>query len=556
MTTTAALLLLCTAWLWPGHYYPWFSAEQDALALLALLLLAVAVLARPPKVEVPPACAGVIGMAAIAWIQWGMGLLTFRSDAILASIYLCAFALAIVVARNMSAASMRGVFLTLLVGALLQLPIGITQWLGAGNPELIEWVGAGGRVVGNLKQPNQLAALLALGLAATWWFFEDKRLGGRLALAAACLLTIGMAMTQSRTPWLMAAAWLALWVVLRRRMPLRTPVMALVSVALVYVVTAALWLEVNDLLFGASARTLADQLRAGPRTAAWSIAVDAIRESPWVGYGWQPFHLAELAVASRHAPTHYRFESAHNLFLDLAIWNGLPLALLVATGVGVWAVRRVRACTTPTTAAALAALTALLAHSMVELPLHYAYMLVPAGLLVGIVEAGTQRPGGASRVAVPRGAALAALALLAAVSAAVFVEYTQWRESHQRLQYERALKKPTPGYQPWVPDNVMLDGPEALMRLLLMPTTVPVPAPDLARWRRVAERYATGEALLQYALLATASGRPAEAERALSIACRFTFEEGCDALRRAFSAQCKAPAGAAADATLACRPPN
>lgn len=554
--TITALLLLCTAWLWPGHYYPWFSAEQDALALLAVLLLAVAMLARAPRVKTPPACLGVIALAAVAWIQWGMGLLAFRSDAILASIYLGAFALAIAVARNMSAALLPGLFMALLAGALLQLPIGVTQWLGAGDPELIEWVGAGGRVVGNLKQPNQLAALLALGLAATWWFFESRRLGGRLALTAACLLTITLAMTQSRTPWLMAAAWLALWLVLKRRMELRTPVNALVSVALIYVAAAALWIEVNDLLFGASARPLADQFRAGPRTAAWSIAVDAISASPWVGYGWQPFHMAELAVAGRHASTHYRFESAHNLFLDLAVWNGLPLALLLTTAVGVWAVRRVLACSTPTTAAALAALTALLAHSMVEFPLHYAYLLVPAGLLVGLVEAGTRRNGDAADVAVPRGAAIPALVVLAAVSATVFFEYSQWRDSHQMLQYERALRRPTPGYRPWVPDNVLLDGPQALMQLLLLPANVPVPGPELARWRRVAERYATGEALLHYAELARASGRPDEAAHAMSIACRFNSVKDCAALTRAFASQCLSPTSGAADATLSCRPPR
>jgi len=46
-----APFLLVLAWLWPGHYYPWFSAEQDAIAILSLVLLAMAMLVRTARVR-------------------------------------------------------------------------------------------------------------------------------------------------------------------------------------------------------------------------------------------------------------------------------------------------------------------------------------------------------------------------------------------------------------------------------------------------------------------------------------------------------------------------
>jgi O-antigen ligase len=527
-----APFLLVLAWLWPGHYYPWFSAEQDAIAIVALLLLAVAMLARAARVHVPRASVFVFAVAVVPWLQWAGGLLAFRSDALLSSTYLGLLGLAILTARNLGPELPRALLLALSAGALLQLPLGIAQWLGFDAGGLIEWVGLGGRVGGNLKQPNQLATLLALGLVAIGWLFEARRITRTLALVLAGLLLAGMAMTQSRTPWLIAAAWLILWVVLKRRIQLRTSAGALIGLAVVYVISTGIWLALNASLWGGSARPLSDQLRGGPRTAVWEIAVDAILHSPWFGYGWQPFHVAEIAVAASHSPTHYRFESSHNLVLDLLIWNGAPLGLLLVFGVGAWVAIRVGRCATSNAAAALAGLIALLAHSMVELPLEYANFLVPAGLLVGIVEYEAASTHGTASLTIPRLPLAAVFAASSVVMAVMFAEYTDWQASHQRYEFERALKKPTPGYEPWVPKGVLLDGPRELMRLLLLPPQTQVGDAELEDLRTVAERHGTGEALLRYATLAQASGRPDEAERAVSTACRFVPSKECEGIRR------------------------
>jgi hypothetical protein len=88
-----------------------------------------------------------------------------------------------------------------------------------------------------------------------------------------------------------------------------------------------------------------------------------------------------------------------------------------------------------------------------------------------------------------------------------------------------------------VPDNIVLDGPEELMRLLMLPPGTRASDLELKAWRTVAERYGTGEALLRYAQLARSSGREDEAEHALSVACRFTFPKECKALRMSIAAR-------------------
>jgi hypothetical protein len=242
--------------------------------------------------------------------------------------------------------------------------------------------------------------------------------------------------------------------------------------------------------------------------------------------------MAELAVAGHHLPLHYRFESAHNLVLDLMVWNGAPLGLLLSIGIAWWVVTRTTQCKTTSQAAALAGLIALLAHSMVELPLQYAYFLMPAGLLVGLVEAHTSEERKLSAIKIPAIFAAPVLVTVSIVMAITFAEYRDWEESHQRLQFQQALKEPRQGYEPWVPEAVLLDGPRELMRLLLLPRGTRVDDRTLEKYRRVAERFATGEALLRYAELAAASGKPSEAERALSLACRFVFPADCDALKK------------------------
>jgi hypothetical protein len=118
-----------------------------------------------------------------------------------------------------------------------------------------------------------------------------------------------------------------------------------------------------------------------------------ISESLWLGYGWRRASAAEHAVADLIPHTEH-VDYAHHFVLDLMVWAGAPLGLLIATVIIVWVKRRLHEAQKVESVFAMAMLIPLLVHSQLEYPYAYAYFLFPAGIWTGIVE----RQSGKSRV--------------------------------------------------------------------------------------------------------------------------------------------------------------
>ena len=96
-----------------------------------------------------------------------------------------------------------------LVAALISAAIGLVQYFGD-SAALTPWVNGTelGEAYGNLRQRNQFATLMAMGLAAlVWWVIQGA--SWRLAVAAAALLAMGSVASSSRTgllQWLLCIA--------------------------------------------------------------------------------------------------------------------------------------------------------------------------------------------------------------------------------------------------------------------------------------------------------------------------------------------------------------
>ena len=72
--------------------------------------------------------------------------------------------------------------------------------------------------------------------------------------------------------------------------------------------------------------------------------LDAISRAPWLGYGWNEMSVAQSLVAPDHPAVREMVDHSHNMLLDLMVWNGVPLGLLMF-GVFVWWFwRHLRAC--------------------------------------------------------------------------------------------------------------------------------------------------------------------------------------------------------------------
>jgi hypothetical protein len=186
------------------------------------------------------------------------------------------------------------------------------------------------------------------------------------------------------------------------------------------------------------------------RLTLWSLCIDAALHQPWWGYGWNQTGLAQMAMAMNHAPVHEYFNSAHNLFLDLILWCGIPIGATVSVYLLWWMVSRALRIKTSQDAVMWLLLLVVANHAMLELPLYYAYFLLPVGLVMGALDV---RLGREQIFAVGRGLSLAMWMVATLILVLVIRDYALVEQTHLRLRYQWAGIK---GVQVVPPDVVLL----------------------------------------------------------------------------------------------------
>ena len=272
-----------------------------------------------------------------------------------------------------------------LAAALISAAIGLVQYFGVSSA-LSPWVNitALGDAYGNLRQRNQFATLMAIGLAAlSWWVVQGGSI--RLAAVAATLLALGSAASSSRTGLLQWVLFIGLATQWRgdRRPALRR---VLLIAALVYAAaTLGLpWLAgLDPMNSSAWARLRAGDAACMGRMTLWSNVLDLIAQKPWFGWGWGELDYAHFVTLYPGARFCDILDNAHNLPLHLAVELGLPMAI-AACGAALWIVLRAKPWleVDPTRQMAWGVLALLALHSLLEYPLWYGPFQIAAGLSV------------------------------------------------------------------------------------------------------------------------------------------------------------------------------
>lgn len=539
----AGLLLLGLAFLMPGHFMPWVTFQSQAMAAFAagLIALGVAFTAHATGQQLAwPALAGLaLVTAAIPLLQWLAGQVSFLSDGVLPALYLLAFALCLVSGAALSAWDRQrwldGLFTALTVAAMVSVAVALVQWTRLGISAV--WMAElppGARPFANLGQPNHLATLLGLGLVGCLRAYERKALGdGVVALLTAWLL-FGLVMTQSRTGWLfllMLSAWFGL---MRTRVSLRLRLGPVWVGLAMFACAVLIWEPLNRVLLFAVSSGISDRLQAGPRTLLWHQFAEAALRAPWFGHGWNQVGLAQQVVAADMPAVGRMAQNAHNVVLDLALWAGIPLALIWLVSVGTWAARRISACRDLDAWCVLAAVGAILLHAMLEYPLDHAYFLLPLGLLMGSLD--PLRPASGPRLRSPLTLAVPTLASLAMLGW-IGTEYLRLEQANRDLRLllagvgiDRVRSVPAP-------DVRLLDAPREYHRFMHTQARAGMSVTELDWMRAVSQRNPFPPAMLRYALAAGLNGRPVEAGLTLRRLCAMhppvRCQEGRDAWRSA-----------------------
>ncbi|WP_294769482.1 O-antigen ligase family protein [uncultured Rhodoferax sp.] len=330
-----------------------------------------------------------------------------------------------------------------LVAALCSAWAGLLQYFGVAGP-LAPWISPtdAGVAYANLRQRNQFASLLSLGLAALLYLLQTQppRLRWQQAAAALAvlLLALGNAASSSRTGVLQWVALFLLALLWHRRSAPR--LLGWAGLALLAYLLAALLLPLAlAWRTGTSGNNALERFQedsgCGERSVLWHNVLELIAQHPWAGWGWGELKFAHFITPYRGERFCALLDNAHNLPLHLAVELGLPAALLLCGG-ALWLLLRVRAWreTEPARQLAWAVLLVIALHSLVEYPLWYGPFQMAALLGLALLWR-TGRP--LHPGSVLRGLGLGmALGLLATT---VYAGWDYWRVGQLYLpQAERA----------------------------------------------------------------------------------------------------------------------
>jgi O-antigen ligase len=342
-----SLLAFIWSWLSYDHYRPWVNFHSESMALAGLSLLLASILVRKIDINIPKSIMLIfVGLMVLVWLQYAWGLVPFSGDAVLSSIFIICLFVAIVVGFSIAdvekpnetwlIAFMHAIWISAFASAF----IGFLQWFNLQESwgMYVSQTYIGDRASGNMGQPNLLATLLLMGLAALSYVQSKQRIGKLMFGAVAIIITLALVMAQSRAALLSAILMtgFGFW---KSRLP-SSGVSARWILVWFGGFLLTTWLLPNTTQF-----LLTDSPRALSVTSSelrllmWKQIASAVWQSPWVGYGWNQTPTAHTFGALAY-PGSFTFTYTHNVVLDILAWCGLPVGLLIVGVSGYWVVSR------------------------------------------------------------------------------------------------------------------------------------------------------------------------------------------------------------------------
>lgn len=395
-----ASILLIFGWLSPFHTYPWVTFSSELASFGAAFAVVTLFLTKEIKIPRPQFLMSSIVLLPL--LQFCFGLIIDFSVAFLTFAYLFTFWLMMLCGYNLSLQAanrekiMIGFSLVFLIAGLLSSFMAVVQWLNL-ESYLYGIMGLrGNRPYANFGQPNNLSTFLVMALMGGLYLYEKRKVSLWLLIPSSLILLFTITLTQSRTAWIVCIFFFFYWIYKQHKNNPRFNFPKLLLWTSLYFVIAGYLLPyltqfMSSNLDTGVAHTASIVQRAGSgheRLGMWMQILHAIAERPWFGYGWNQTSIA-VVESIEFNTVQVWFNSAHNIILDLLIWNGVPLGVLIIGYLSLWLLWLNKTAKDSTSIIAILMVCAILIHALLEFPQRYAYFLLPMGFLLGLIQAQT-----------------------------------------------------------------------------------------------------------------------------------------------------------------------
>lgn len=520
-------------WLNTNHFSPWVSWHSELpFFAIALGVSAVALWQqrRAGGAELPLIALIPMALSLLLLAQSACGLVAWHGQTVVVALYLL---LAVIGTawgwaegrredgRSAAPDHAVGEWLawTIVVAGILSLGVAFVQVFRIGDgSSLIAPMTYLRRPGGNMAQPNHLASLLVMSVSGGLFLHLKQRIGGVALTVLALYASLGVAVTESRTGLLAMCVVLGFWWWKRPGigtvMPRFWAVFPAAFMAFAFVLWPLFYKAWSGGVDGGEAGV--ERLGAStgdPRLALWSQLLHASLLRPWLGWGIRDTAEAQNAVAHESVNT-LSVTYGHNLFVDLVIWLGWPIALGVAAFLIIWMFRRLmNGAERPLGWFGMAMLLPFAIHSLLEFPYAYAYFLLPVMVAAGYLEAAS-RPV-VRTIQVPRSVGYFAISTMVLLGAWSVVDYLRAEEDFRVARFEM-LRIGTASTEP-PPRILLLNHLGDLLASTRIPLTQSMTEAQLESLRLAAQHNPWSGAQYRYATALALNGHAREAHRQLQV---------------------------------------
>ncbi|WP_336138855.1 O-antigen ligase family protein [Acinetobacter ursingii] len=381
-----ALLPLFYSFFYLDHSEPWRSFSQNFLCFFSLLLLLAFFIRK--KIYLPYIIIPILCVSVLPFVQFFLGKIFFFSTAFFGFAFIFSFVMSILIAYNFcriynykAVVSTVSIFFTVVaIGTSI---IAILQWLRLDFEFIMPIVG--NRMYANIAQPNNMATILLIGFFSIFILYDNYKLNLYIFLSLQLIILFSIVLSQSRTVWISLFLTFFILIANNKKLNKKSTIYLFQFFLLIYF---SIWFylpTLGEILGITQIDSLFDRVSTGYlRIPMWEHMIYAVLQKPWSGYGWYQTQNAQLVGVFLFKNEGY-LNSAHNIILDILLWVGLPIGVLILIYFVYILFLLYKSIKNSISLIVFLIVLCIVVHANLEYPLFYAFLLFPFGFFIGLL---------------------------------------------------------------------------------------------------------------------------------------------------------------------------